>query len=161
MLQEITSFSPTYSQVSGRLHPSYTYTTPSLLSDIAAICSCSSLPSRLSALCPHSSLNSWLSDLRSISLTLLPMAGAAQTCRRMLALTSPLPAPVSECTFNPQSRCPPPSPFPPSRVLCLIYVIYLTRDSTAQRVCSPGAGFNPPEFCRLVAYLCRVVSLCQ
>ena len=23
---------------------------------------------------------------------------------------------------------------------------YLTRDSTAQRVCLPGAGFNPPEF---------------
>jgi len=34
---------------------------------------------------------------------------------------------------------------PPSRVL-YFYTTYLTRDSTAQRVCSPGAGFNPPEF---------------
>ena len=28
----------------------------------------------------------------------------------------------------------------------MFYVKYLTRESTAQSVCSPGAGFNPPEF---------------
>jgi len=49
---------------------------------------------------------------------------------------------------------------PPSRVLWF-YTVYHTRDSTAQRVCSPGAGFIFRNFCRLVAYLCRVVSLCQ
>jgi len=49
---------------------------------------------------------------------------------------------------------------PPSQVLCF-YTKYLTRDSTAQHVCSPGAGFNPLELNRLVAYLCRVVSLRQ
>jgi len=49
---------------------------------------------------------------------------------------------------------------PPSQVL-FFYTKYLTRDSTAQHVCSPGAGFNPLELSRLVAYLCRVVSLRQ
>jgi len=34
---------------------------------------------------------------------------------------------------------------PPSRVL-FFDTSYLTRDSTTQRVCSPCAGFNPPEF---------------
>jgi len=34
---------------------------------------------------------------------------------------------------------------PPFRVLCF-YATYLTRDSTTQHVCSPGVGFNPPEF---------------
>jgi len=177
VLQEVTSFSPTYSththlayegsrrllpSRSRRLLPSYTYTTPSLLSDIAAMCYFSSLPSRPSALCPHSSLPWWLSAARSISLTLLPMAGAARTCRRMLALTSPLPAPVSGCAFNPQSRCPLPSPSPPCRFLYSIYTIYLTRDSTAQRVCSPGAGFNPPEFlppCGLPVSYCLATSV--
>jgi len=33
----------------------------------------------------------------------------------------------------------------PFRILCF-YTTYLTKDSTAQHVCSPGAGFNPPEF---------------
>ena len=28
----------------------------------------------------------------------------------------------------------------------ILPVVHLTRDSTAQRVCSPGAGFNPPDF---------------
>ena len=37
---------------------------------------------------------------------------------------------------------------PQSWILCF-YTIYLTRDSTAQRVCSPGAGFNPPEILSL------------
>ena len=36
----------------------------------------------------------------------------AWKCRRMLALTSPLPAHVSGCTFNPQSRCPSPALLP-------------------------------------------------
>jgi len=125
VLQEITSFSPTYSQVSGRLHPSYTYTTPLLLSDIAALCYCGSLSlqlSALAALCLHGSLPSWLSALPSISLTLLLTAGAAQNCRRMLVLSSPLPRPVHSqgYTFNPQSRCPPLNPSLPSRVLCFL-----------------------------------------
>jgi len=34
---------------------------------------------------------------------------------------------------------------PPSQVLCF-YTTHLTRDSTTQHVCSPGAGYNPPEF---------------
>ena len=62
----------------------YTYTTPSLLSDIAVIYYCVSL----SALCPHGSLPSWLSALRFISLTLLPMAGLAWKCRGMLEATT-------------------------------------------------------------------------
>jgi len=50
---------------------------------------------------------------------------------------------------------------PPSRVLCL-YTTYLTRDSTAQCVCSPGAGFNPPEFlspCGLPVSCCLATSV--
>jgi len=49
---------------------------------------------------------------------------------------------------------------PLSRVLCF-YTIYLIRDSTAQRVCSPGAGFNPPEFsssCGLPVSCCLATS---
>jgi len=45
---------------------------------------------------------------------------------------------------NPQSKFPPQS-FPPIPG-SMSYVTYLTRDSTAQCVCPPGAGFNPPEF---------------
>jgi len=45
---------------------------------------------------------------------------------------------------NPQSKFFPQPFFP---ILgSMFYVIYLTRDSTTQCVCSPGAGFNPPEF---------------
>jgi len=133
MLQEITSFSPTYSQVSGRLHPSYTYTTPLMLSAIAALCHCGSLPSQLSALtalCPHGSLPSRLSALPSISLTLLPMAGAARKCQRMLALSLPLPRPCALTGMHLQPPCP---PF--SWVLFVFNTMYFTRDSTAQRVC--------------------------
>jgi len=39
----------------------------------------------------------------------------------------------------------PRQPFPPIPG-SMFYVIYLTRDSTAQCACLPGAGFNPPEF---------------
>jgi len=49
----------------------------------------------------------------------------------------------------------------PSRVLCF-YTTYLTRDSTALRVCSPGAGFNPPEFlspCGLPVSCCLATSV--
>jgi len=62
VLKEITSFSPAYSQGSGRLHPSYTYTIPSLLSDI----DCGYVLLRLSAItapCPRGSLPSRLSTL--------------------------------------------------------------------------------------------------
>ena len=61
---------------------------------------------------------------------------------------------------NPQSRCPP-QPFPPIPG-STFYTIYLTRDSTAQRVCSPGAGFNPPEFlspCGLPVSCCLATSV--
>ena len=66
---------------------------------------------------------------------------------------------------NPQSKFPP-QPFPPIPG-SMFYVIYLTRDSTAQCVCSPGAGFHPPEFwspCGLPVSCClatSVVRLCN
>jgi len=44
------------------------------------------------------------------------------------------------------------------------YTIYLTRDSTAQHVCSPGAGFNPPEIlspCGLPVSCCLATSVVQ
>jgi len=44
----------------------------------------------------------------------------------------------------------------------MFYVIYLTSDSTAQCVCSPGAGFNPPEFlspCGLPVLCCLATSV--
>ena len=44
----------------------------------------------------------------------------------------------------------------------MLCVIYLTRDSTAQCVCSPGAGFNPPEFlspCGLPVSCCLATSV--
>jgi len=50
---------------------------------------------------------------------------------------------------------------PPSRVLCL-YTTYLTRDNTAQRVCLPGAGFNPPKIlwpCGLPVSCCLATSV--
>jgi len=131
------------------------------------MCYCGSLPSRLlalAALCPHGSLPSLLSALPSISLTLLPVAGAARKCRRMLALSSPLtrPCALTGMHLQPPIKMPPPSPSPSSRVLCLIYTIYLTRDRAAQRVCSPGAGLNPPEFlspCGLPVSCCLATSV--
>jgi len=60
---------------------------------------------------------------------------------------------------NPKSRCPL-NLSPPSRVLCF-HSIYLMRDSTAQRVCSPGVDSILQNLCRIVAYLCRVVLLHQ
>jgi len=50
---------------------------------------------------------------------------------------------------------------PPSRVLWFD-TIYHTRDSTAQRVCSPDAGFNPSEFlspCGLPVSCCLATSV--
>jgi len=50
---------------------------------------------------------------------------------------------------------------PVSQVLCF-YTIYLSRDSTAQRVCSPGVGFNPPEFlssCGIPVSCCLATSV--
>ena len=61
---------------------------------------------------------------------------------------------------NPQSRFPH-NLSPLSWVLCF-YASYLTRDSTTQRVCSPGAGFNPPEFwspCGLPVSCCLTTSV--
>jgi len=40
-----------------------------------------------------------------------------------------------------------------------VFVIYVLQDRARQSMCAPGAGFNSVEFCRLVAYLCRDVSL--
>jgi len=61
---------------------------------------------------------------------------------------------------NPQSTCPPHpfSPIPGS----MFYTTYVTRDSRTQRVCSPGAGFNPPEFvspCGLPVSCCFATSV--
>jgi len=44
----------------------------------------------------------------------------------------------------------------------VFYIIYLTRDTTAQCVCSPGAGFIPPEFwspCGLPVSCCLATSV--
>jgi len=63
---------------------------------------------------------------------------------------------------TPQSRCPA-QPFP-SIPGSMFYIIYLTRDSTAQRVCSPGAGFNPPKKlspCDLPVSCCLTTSVVQ
>jgi len=40
----------------------------------------------------------------------------------------------------------------------MFYTIYITRDSTAQRVCSPGVGFNPLEFLVALWPTCVVLS---
>jgi len=61
---------------------------------------------------------------------------------------------------NLQSRFPP-QPFPPIPG-SMFYFIYLTRDRTAQRVCSPGANFNPLEFlssCGLPVLCCLATSV--
>ena len=67
---------------------------------------------------------------------------------------APLPTPNQDAPHNLSS---------PSRVLCSsFYTTYLKRDSTAQRVCSPGAGFNPPEFwspCGLPVSCCLATSV--
>jgi len=68
-------------------------------------------------------------------------------------------------TIPPHSRCPP--PFLPHRAIpgSMIFMLHLTRDSTNQRVCSPGphgAGFNPPEFlspCGLPVSCCLATSV--
>jgi hypothetical protein len=45
------------------------------------------------------------------------------------------------------------------RVPLCFYVTYLIRDTTATGFCCLQCGVQFPGFCRLVAYLCRVVSL--
>jgi len=48
----------------------------------------------------------------------------------------------------------------PRGSLC-VSTTYLTRDSSARRVCSPSAGFNPPEFlspCCLPVWCCLATS---
>jgi len=61
---------------------------------------------------------------------------------------------------TPQSRCPP-QPFPPIQG-SMFYAIHVTRDSTAHYVCARQVrGSILWNFCRLVGYLCRVVSLRQ
>jgi len=87
-----------------------------------------------------------------------------------------LPVRSQGCTYNPsglpvysQGCTTTPTPnqdaphnlFLPSLVLCF-YTTYLTRDSTAQRVCSPDAGFNPPDFlspCGLPVSCCLATSV--
>ena len=87
-----------------------------------------------------------------------------------------LPVRLQGCTYNPtglpvrsqgctRTQTPnqdaPHKLSPQSRVLCF-YTTYLTRDSTAQRVCSPGAEFNPPEFwlpCGLPVSCCLATSV--
>ena len=129
VLKEITSFSPAYSQGSGRLHPSYTYTIPSLLSDI----DCGYVLLRLSAItapCPRGSLPSRLStlvtlSLQSISLMQLLVAGVARKRRRMFASARPS-QPL--CTHRnapstPNQDAPPQSLFPiPGSMFDLYYI---------------------------------------
>jgi len=68
-----------------------------------------------------------------------------------------------QTTINPQSWCPP-QPFPPIPGFMFLYQISssLRRDSTAQHVCSSGAGFNPSEFwspCGLPVSCCLTTSV--
>jgi len=61
---------------------------------------------------------------------------------------------------NPQSKFPL-QPFLPIQA-SMFDVTYLTRDSTAQCVCSPGAGLNPPKFlspCGLPLSCCLATSV--
>ena len=102
--------------------------------------------SAIVALCHHSSLPSRLSTLPSISLTLLPMEHHenVEEC-----LSSACPSPPRALTgmhLQAPIKMPPPQPFFPIPGSMSFHTIYLTRDNTAQRVCSSGAGFNPPEF---------------
>jgi len=73
-------------------------------------------------------------------------------------------APCAYTGMHPQTS--PQSQFPshtsPPIPGSMFYVIYLTRDSTAQCVCSPNAGFNPPEFvspCGLLVSCCLATSV--
>ena len=100
----------------------------------------------ITALCPHGSLPSRLSTLPSISLMLLPMEHHenVEEC-----LSSACPSPPRALTgmhLQAPIKMPPPQPFFPIPGSMSFHTIYLTRDNTAQRVCSSGAGFNPPEF---------------
>ena len=82
-----------------------------------------------------------------------------------------LPVRSQGCTYNPtglpvRSESPPRALRDPPFIQCLVtvlcfYIIFLTRDSTAQRVCLPGAGFNPPNFlssCGLPVSCCQIHS---
>ena len=40
-----------------------------------------------------------------------------------------------------------------------VFTSYILQETARQSVCAPGAGFNSLQFCRLVAYRWRVVSL--
>ena len=68
---------------------------------------------------------------------------------------------VRALSFELSKMSQPPQPFPPI-LASMFYVIYLTTDSTAQCVCSPGAGFKPPEFlspCGLPVSCCLATSV--
>jgi len=58
---------------------------------------------------------------------------------------------------NPQSKSPP-QPSPPSRVLC--FMLFILQETARLSVCARQVrGSILWNFCHLVAYLCRVVSL--
>jgi len=85
----------------------------------------------------------------------IPLA-SLQQCNHKDALSHKLPIKMSPSLSQAQAQ-----PSPPSWVLCF-YAIYLTKDNTAQRVCSPGAGFNPSEHlwpCGLPVSCCLATSV--
>ena len=104
--------------------------------------------------------------------------GVHRLCQGYTHNPTGLPVRSQGCTYNPsglsvrsqgctRTQTPnndaPHNLSPPSRVLCFYTTyMYLTRDSTAQHVCSPGAGFNPPEFsspCGLSMSYCLAMSV--
>ena len=124
------------------------------LSAIAALCHHSSLPSRLSALtalCPHGSLPCPLFLWHYCQWQ--ERHGNVKEC---LPSACPSPAPVhsQECTFNPHA--------PPSPGFCLFLILCILQETARLSVCaSQVQGSILRNFCRRVAYLCRVVSLRQ
>ena len=129
------------------LHPPHAHTPNSIPLDSRSISRDSTTP--LGSLCVHRPCQGYTHNPTGLPVL---SQGCTYTPNGLLVHSQ-----GCTCTPTPNQDAPH-NLSPPSRVLCF-YSIYLTRDSTAQRVCSPGAGFNPLEFCRLLAYLCRVVSL--
>jgi len=148
VLQANTSFSPTCSQASGCLHPSYTYTMPSRLSAITAFCYCSSLPSRLCALvtfCPQRSLPLWEQH---------------ENVEECLPSAHPSPVHSQGCTFNPQSRYPPSTLLPNPGFSS--FIPYILQEIAQLSVCARQLQSSIlRNFGCLVACLSHVVSECD
>ena len=105
------------------------------LSPIAAFCHHGSLPSRLSALealCPAIYLSDATASGRS---------GPKRS--KNVCLSSPFPAPMHSqgCTFNPQSRCPPPALLPHPGFYVL-FILYILQETARLSVCARQASQN-------------------